>query len=145
MPRTPAGGASLQAVAEPTTRALERFPNAPPRLHFIQNELELLAMQVSEIQECCEGMLPVVAPHHDAERDLYHLSARLEGVLWQLEEMMQVSERLLHRPLRGGPGPTSLLPSGSAATPAPAAETAPQTLIAKPMVCTHTDGEGVVP
>lgn len=141
-PFTFADGASPEVAAGPTRRSLERFLNAPSVLHFIRRELELLTMQVSEIQECCLRMLLAGALPHDTERDLYHLSARLDGMRRLFEEMIQVSQRLCQRPLRGGPDPSSQQPPGCSATPIPE-ETASLKLTDDLLVRVRTGVSGV--
>ena len=68
------------------------------RLDYLRNELMLMTLQTQEIQECGGQMLQATDVTLDIQRDLLHLRARMEGVLWQLEDVIQVTKRLMSRP-----------------------------------------------
>jgi hypothetical protein len=54
-------------------------------------------MQTQDVLECGIQMLEAEHLDPDRHRDVLHLCARVDGVLWQIEDMMQVSKRLMNR------------------------------------------------
>ena len=76
-----------------------RTPHAD-RLVQLRNELALLLMQTREIMERGARILEVENLHPDIRRDVLHLCARVDGVLWQMEDIMQIAERPMNHPAR---------------------------------------------
>ena len=77
-----------------------RAPHAD-RIAHLRNELALLLMQTREIMERGARILEVENLDADIRRDVLHLCARVDGVLWQMEDMVQLAERTMNRTARG--------------------------------------------
>ena len=90
----------MQAVADRDRgRSARVSAGQAERLLYLRKEMMLMTMQTRAIQQCGGQMLQATDVTLDTQRDLLHLCARMEGVLWQLEDVIQVTERLMSRPL----------------------------------------------
>lgn len=67
------------------------------RLDYLRKELALMRLQAREIQECGNQMLETTDGAPNIQRDLLHLRTRIESVLWQLNDVIQVTQRLTSR------------------------------------------------
>jgi len=85
-------GFMLDACREPMVASY-----SPASFRVIRSELASLARHVNELQEHCERIQTTISLQRDAERDLNHLSARLEGTVRQMEDMTAVTKRMMTR------------------------------------------------
>lgn len=96
----------MHAVADrDRMRSAHSASRQAEQLVFLRNELMLMTLQTREIQQCGDQMLQATDMTLDTQRDLLHLCTRIEGILWQLKDMIRVSERLMSHPPPGHPVP----------------------------------------
>lgn len=68
------------------------------RIMHLREDLLLMAMQTREAREQSDQMLESASLNQHVQRDLLHLEARLEGMQWQLEDLIQTIDRALYGP-----------------------------------------------
>lgn len=67
------------------------------QLPGVDDALALLLMDTRELMETMMSLLDAGQLRPGARRNLLHLYARMDGLTWQVEEAMQLSERLVRQ------------------------------------------------